>query len=557
MLPKGLLTEFISSLPPNPAGEAPEVFVEGSHGYEKRCQIFNTKYQFRPAAIILVETAEQVSTIVQFANAHPTEINLSVRSGGHDHAGECSGTGTLLIDFSKIRHVKQLDESDEPLFAIGPGARFRDVKPKLDTKHLGIAHGTCETVAVAGFTMGGGWGPWTRRYGMGCERLWGATIVLGTGDIVHLDASAPADSREAKLLWALRGGGGLSYGIVTELRFKTFRLPDELWSFNLHCAVAWPGRKALEILQCWENAIRGNQNPALIGTNLKVVAIHRPEGQAPDPNVVLECIFNGYFAGTKGEAFKMIEQYFGPFPHEAVSFQLHRSPANLLDAASSPNRWHFGGWDRQAPKKRGVLKQNDGESESEIKIHEGISLDGDGPAPHKITSRLADSAGWDDASRIALLNALQSPLVPPRDETLEFPIDLYITLGAITGPYYATYDANKALPAAFPYKDRLFTIQFQAWWDQYLNSDGKPRKDCLTIRESILANRPWVNRAEDWIDTCRDVSIPGTGGAFISFKDSSVTTKTYFATSYDSLREVRETYTKDPNLLFRAGKTIP
>jgi len=401
--------------------------------------------------------------------------------------------------------------------------------------------------------MGGGWGPWTRRYGMGCERLWGATIVLGNGEIVHLDADAPADSREAKLLWALRGGGGLSYGIVTELRFKAFLLPEHLCSFQLECIKKWPTRKALELLHCWENAIRGDQNQQLIGTNLKMVAAHLPPGQAPDPDAVLECTFNGYFAGTEEEALAMIERYFGPSAADAVSVQIHRRPAAGLRAEIRSTQWHFTSWDRHA-RKAAPAPSNQLRKDPT----EGISLEDDGPAPHKITSRLADAASWDDTSRIALICALQSPLVPNYNKNPPaFPVHLYITLGAITGPFYATYDESEALPTSFPYKDRLFTLQFQAWWDQYLDPHGhKTTDDEAKIKESILANRPWANRAEDWIDACRDATIPGTSGAFISFKDSSVTTKTYFAQNYDALRDIKETCSEDKNLLFRCGKTI-
>lgn len=558
MINSGLLSELHSMLPSNSDGLPMEILSEGIEGYTQKCQIFNTRYQFRPTVILFVETAEQVSTIVKYANAHPTEIHLSARSGGHDHAGECSGTATWQLDFSKMNSLKVLDESDEPIIAVGPGARFEIVKPFLDQHDLGIPHGTCQTVAVAGYTMGGGWGPWTRRYGMGCERLWGATIVLGNGEIVDANADAPAGSREAELLWALRGGGGLSYGLVTELRFKTFRLPDDLCSFNLHCKEAWPDRKALEILQCWENAIRGDQNPQLIGTNLKVGTLYLPDGQEPNPNAVLDCVFNGYFAGTEDEAREMITTYFGPHDAQMVMVQVHRRRQTQLLAAVRRSRWTFASWDRQVTKNTVLLGRARQDPDDEF--HQGIRLEDDGPAPHKITSRIAEAAGWDDTSRIALICALQSSLVAHYADGAkepEFPIYQYITLGAITGPYYATYDESKALPTAFPYKDRLFTIQFQAWWDQYLDPHWHPKDDKEKIQLSILENRPWVNRAEDWIDTCRDAVIPSTSGAFISFKDSSIPTKTYFAQAYERLCSTRSRYTADPNLVFRAGKTIP
>lgn len=538
----------------------PEIVTEGSPDYDVKRQVFNTKFKFHPSVIVMVETPEQVSALVKFANEHP-EITLRVRSGGHDHEGECCGTDTLLLDLSKMNAAHVTKQNGESIVSIGAGARFRHIKPILDRYELGISHGTCETVGIAGFTLGGGWGPWTRLHGMGCERLVGATIVLGDGRIVHLRPEAPADSDEAKLLWALRGGGGFSYGIVTELRFKAFELPEYLCSFNLHCNDEWPRRRALEILQCWENAIHGAENPKLIGTNLKVIARRLPSGQAPDPDAVLDCTFNGYFAGTEQEARDMVARYFGPLSSNALFVQVHRRPTTGLTAAVNSSAWHFSSWDRVVPSEVARLNRR-AAGFTAFDPTQGISLDGDGPAPHKITSRLASASEWDDASRRALICALQSPLVPTPEEMAvdgkpnPFAIVQYITLGAITGPFYATYDESKEPRSAFPYKDRLFTIQFQAWWDQYLDSKGHPKVSPSDMQKSALANRPWVNRAEDWIQACRDYAIPGTGGAFINFKDSSVPTETYFAQSYDTLREIKLTCSQDHHLLFRSRKTI-
>ena len=563
---KQLLTELAAMLPKNSAGAAPEILTDESPEYEEKRKIFNTRFQFRPSAIVLVETTEQVSEIVKFANRFPTEITLRVRSGGHDHEGECSGTDTLLIDFSKMKSVKVGGRAADGahLVTIGPGARFECIKPSLDKHHIGIAHGTCETVGITGYTLGGGWGPWTRRHGMGSERLVGATLVLGNGEITTLGPEEPTNIAEKKLLWALRGGGGLSYGIVTELTFKAFELPETTCTFVLNCKEAWPDLKALEILQCWEKAISAKENPQLLGTNLKVVAVHLPAGQKPNPDASLECIFNGYFAGTKDEASQMLARYFGKAPpDEAWMVDTQRAPATDSQEAVHSEQWLFDHWDHHVPGEVKRLKQL---ATASTPNHLGIiKLLEAGPAPHKITSRLAD-ASWDDESRKALICALQSPLVAPSrdvaedDESNKFPIAQYITLGAITGPFYATYDERKEEnpPSAFPYKDRLFTLQFQAWWDEYLNSDWKPKAEYSkeVIEKSILANRPWVNRAEDWIEACRDYSIPHTSGAFINFKDSSVRTETYFAESYEELREVKQTYSMDKHMLLRSGKTI-
>jgi hypothetical protein len=72
----------------------------------------------------------------------------------------------------------------------------------------------------------------------------------------------------------------------------------------------------------------------------------------------------------------------------------------------------------------------------------------------------------------------------------------------------------------------------------------------------MIINRPFVNRAEDWMEDCRDYIIPHTSGAFISFKDASIPTSTYFSTSYKQLMAIKIECSKDPNLLLRTRKTI-
>ena len=103
-LQNSLLNELINKLE---SFGAPEVLMDccNSESYEKERLVFNRKFEFRPSIIIFVENAFQISQIVLFANEHPTQISLRLRSGGHDHEGECSGTNVVLLDFSKINHI--------------------------------------------------------------------------------------------------------------------------------------------------------------------------------------------------------------------------------------------------------------------------------------------------------------------------------------------------------------------------------------------------------------------------------------------------------------------
>ncbi|PHS07295.1 MAG: hypothetical protein COA88_08985 [Kordia sp.] len=92
---------------------------------------------------------------------------------------------------------------------------------------------------------------------------------------------------------------------------------------------------------------------------------------------------------------------------------------------------------------------------------------------------------------------------------MRYGVHTYLTLGAISGDYYDNYNKN-LIRSAFPYNHRPFTIQYQAWWNQFLDRDDKY---CLTDEQrskEMIMNRPFVNRAEDWMQDCRDYTIPHT-----------------------------------------------
>jgi hypothetical protein len=182
----------------------------------------------------------------------------------------------------------------------------------------------------------------------------------------------------------------------------------------------------------------------------------------------------------------------------------------------------------------------------------GLSLEADCPAPHKITSRMP-TPQWDCESTKQLVCSLQSPLLIDDEATN---ISAYITLGAISGQYYdekASLTAAQQVDVSFPYQDSAFTIQYQAWWDQ---PTGENCSLGQQTQDKLIATRFSSNRAQDWIETCRSFAIPHTKGAFISFKDASVTTSDYFGKNYQALIEIKLNESKDEKCLLRSRKTI-
>jgi len=205
-----------------PKDNMPEILYdspETNDEYNTKRQIFNTYFQFRPTAMLFCTNTRQVADVIQCIRQHNYNGLFRVRSGGHDHEGECSGTDALVMDLSKMTDVTI--RTNENYAIIQPGITFIDLIKEMNAKNVGLPHGTCYSVRIAGFTFGGGWGPWTRQKGMGCESLAGATIVLGDGSyrtiidnklIPEYEGHRVEDLHEEdrKLLWALRGGGGMS-----------------------------------------------------------------------------------------------------------------------------------------------------------------------------------------------------------------------------------------------------------------------------------------------------------------------------------------------------------
>src|SRR5690606_36828863 len=86
--------------------------------------------------------------------------------------------------------------------------------------------GSCGTVGNAGLALGGGYGFFSRKYGLTCDHLTRIKLVDGNGKIQDSDGNP-------ELLWACRGGGNGNFRVVTEMEFKTHPAPSTFNSYRL------------------------------------------------------------------------------------------------------------------------------------------------------------------------------------------------------------------------------------------------------------------------------------------------------------------------------------
>ncbi|WP_307796051.1 FAD-binding protein [Amycolatopsis sp. 195334CR] len=170
-------------------------------------------------------------------HAWGTGAHLVPRGGGHCFAGR-SATDGIVLDLSGLNRITVADDGTA---TIGAGASLGRVYPALHARGRTIPAGCGATVGIAGLTLGGGIGLLGRRYGLTCDRLVRARVVLADGRVVDCDAD-----REPDLFWALRGAGGGQFGVVTSLRFAT--VPEAV---TTRIEAHWPGGEA-ELVAAWQ-----------------------------------------------------------------------------------------------------------------------------------------------------------------------------------------------------------------------------------------------------------------------------------------------------------------
>ena len=215
-----------------------DVFARGGRGYRDARRVFNSRFDaVRPLAFAMCETVGDVRKAVRWARRH--DIRIAVRGGGHSYGGYSTTRG-LVVD------VGRLDQIDVDLAAgtarVGTGSRLINVYAALWEHGVTIPAGSCPTVGIGGLALGGGHGFSSRKLGLTCDNILGATMVTAAGRRIRCSESANED-----LLWALRGGGGGNFGVVTDLTFRVHPV-TEVATFRIQ----WPWEQAAIAIRAWQ-----------------------------------------------------------------------------------------------------------------------------------------------------------------------------------------------------------------------------------------------------------------------------------------------------------------
>ena len=175
-----------------------------------------------PSYALLVRGVADVQAAVRFAAER--NVRLAIKSTGHTYTGRSTAAGSLLLYLHEMRDVQQHDAFDDgcggasgpPAVSVQPGVDFGTLYPAVDKRGLVVVGGGGFTVGSAGgYLAGGGHSPLSRSLGLAADNALSLDVVVANGSLITATACRAAD-----LFWALRGGGGGTFGVVVSATYR-------------------------------------------------------------------------------------------------------------------------------------------------------------------------------------------------------------------------------------------------------------------------------------------------------------------------------------------------
>jgi FAD/FMN-containing dehydrogenase len=176
---------------------------------------------------VAAESAQDVAAAVNFAREH--RVRLVVKGTGHDYLGRSNAADSLLIWTHKMRDVVVHDDfkisgvtgDGVPAVTVQAGTRWLEAYVAATQHGRYVQGGGCTSVGAAGgFLQGSGFGSFSKRFGTGAAGVLEFEVVTADGKV-----RVANDAQNPDLFWALRGGGGGTFGVVTRATLRSHDIP--------------------------------------------------------------------------------------------------------------------------------------------------------------------------------------------------------------------------------------------------------------------------------------------------------------------------------------------
>lgn len=305
-----------------------ELIQPSDANYDEARKVWNGMIDKHPALIARCSGVVDIINAVNFARAN--ELLVAVRGGGHNVAGNAVCDGGIVIDLSRMKSIR-IDPVRNTC-RVEPGLTWGEFDRETQAFGLALPGGIQSTTGIAGFTVGGGFGYLSRKYGLTIDNLLSADVVTADGKLL-----IASETENPDLFWGIRGGGG-NFGIVTSFEFKLHLVgPVILGGMLLH-----PLEKAREVLRfCREYVAKAPEDLSIFfGFITAPKAPHLPEQIQGKPALAVIVSYVG--AIEEGERIIQPLRKFGSPAIDMVEPKPYIALQSMLDAANPPgwqNYW--------------------------------------------------------------------------------------------------------------------------------------------------------------------------------------------------------------------------
>ncbi len=200
-----------------PAGGDVAYLKPDDPGYGDHTYVFNKNIVRRPALVAVC--LNEAGVLQAVARARAEGLPVAIKSGGHSFEGFSLNDGGFVIDVS-LMAGHELRAGGR--FVAEPACRLMQAYEYLVPQGRLLSAGSCAMVGIAGLTLGGGYGIFSREHGLACDALRSLRLVDGRGELHEVGEGS-------ELFRACRGGGNGNFGVVTQLQFDTVEAPGQLW----------------------------------------------------------------------------------------------------------------------------------------------------------------------------------------------------------------------------------------------------------------------------------------------------------------------------------------
>ncbi|KAJ9705869.1 hypothetical protein PVL29_003800 [Vitis rotundifolia] len=469
-----------------------------------RNERFNTSSTPKPLIIVTPSDESQVQAAI--ICSRDIGIQLKIRSGGHDYDGlsYVSDVPFFILDMFNLRSIN-VNITDETAW-VQAGATLGELYYRIWEKSRvhGFPAGVCPTLGVGGHLSGGGYGNMLRKFGLSVDHIVDAQIVNVNGRI--LDRKSMGED----LFWAIRGGGGASFGVILSYKIKLVRVPEIVTVFRVEKTLA---QNATDIVYQWQHITDKIDNDLFIRLLLQPITVKNDNGsaKAEKSTKTVKVSFTSLFLG---DATRLISVMNKDFPELGL-------------------------------KKEDCIEMNWIES-----VLYWSNFD-NGTSVNVLLNRTPESLKFLKRKS----DYVQKPTSKDGLEGLWKKIIELGKAGMVLNPYGGRMSEIPASETPFPHRSgNIFKIQYSVTWQE--EGTEADKKYVNSMRELHSYMTPYVSKSPrgSYLNY-RDIDIGISHNGKDSYQEGKVYGVKYFMNNFDRLVKVKTAV--DPQNFFRYEQSIP